>query len=43
MESGAQGASVMGVSGSSRGGVGFDTMVQRLVQRAVWEIDARFK
>lgn len=43
MESGAQGTTVMGVSGSSQGGVGFDTMVQRLVQRAVWEIDARFK
>jgi hypothetical protein len=43
MESGAKGATVMGVSGSSQGGVGFDTMVQRLVQRAVWEIDARFK
>ena len=43
MESGAQGTAVMGVSGSSQGGVGFDTMVQRLVQRSVWEIDARFK
>jgi hypothetical protein len=43
MESGAQGTTVMGVSGSSQGGVGFDTMVQRLVQRAVWEIDARLK
>jgi hypothetical protein len=43
MESGAQGTTVMGVSGSSQGGVGFDTMVQRLVQRSVWEIDARFK
>jgi hypothetical protein len=43
MESGVQATAVMGVSGSSRGGVGFDTMVQRLVQRAVWEIDARFK
>jgi hypothetical protein len=43
MESGAQGTAVMGVSGSSQGGVGFDKMVQRLVQRSVWEIDARFK
>lgn len=43
MESGAQGAAVLGVSGSSQGGVGFNTMVQRLVQRAVWEIDARYK
>lgn len=25
------------------GSVGFDTMAQRLVQRAVWEIDGRFK
>lgn len=43
MESGAQGTTVLGVSESSQGGVGFDTMVQRLVQRAVWEIDARLK
>lgn len=43
MESGATGTAVMGVSGSAQGGVGFDTMVQRLVQRSVWEIDARFK
>ena len=36
-------ASVMGVSESAKGGVGLDTMVQRLVQTAVWDIDAKYK
>jgi hypothetical protein len=43
MEVGAAGTSVMGVSQSARGGVGLDTMVQRLVQTTVWEIDNRYK
>jgi len=43
MEVGAQATSVMGVSQSQKGGVGLDTMVQRLVQKAVWEIDSRYK
>ncbi|HEX5611565.1 MAG TPA: hypothetical protein VFX67_02850 [Burkholderiales bacterium] len=43
MEVGAQGTSVMGVSQSAKGGVGLDTMVQRLVQKAVWEIDSKYK
>jgi hypothetical protein len=43
MEVGAQASSVMGVSQSQKGGVGLDTMVQRLVQKAVWEIDSRYK
>lgn len=43
MEVGAQGSSVMGVSNSAQGGVGLDTMVQRLVQTAVWEIDNQYK
>jgi hypothetical protein len=43
MEVGSTGTSVMGVSGSAKGGVGLDTMVQRLVQTAVWDIDARYK
>jgi len=43
MEIGATGSSVMGVSNSAQGGVGLDTMVQRLVQKSVWEIDSKYK
>ena len=43
MEIGAQSSSVMGSSQSAKGGVGLDTMVQRLVQLAVWEIDSKYK
>jgi hypothetical protein len=43
MEVGATQTSVMGVSESAKGGVGLDTMVQRLVQTAVWDIDAKYK
>jgi hypothetical protein len=43
MEVGATGTSVMGVSDSAKGGVGMDTMVQRLVQTTVWEIDNQYK
>ena len=43
MEVGANATSVMGVSQSAKGGVGLDTMVQRLVQTAVWEIDSKYK
>jgi hypothetical protein len=43
MEIGATGTSVLGVSSSAQGGVGLDTMVQRLVQKSVWEIDNRYK
>ncbi|MDP3620236.1 MAG: hypothetical protein Q8R63_10620 [Ramlibacter sp.] len=43
MEVGAAATSVMGVSQSASGGVGLDTMVQRLVQTAVWEIDSKYK
>jgi len=43
MEVGANATSVMGVSDSAKGGVGLDTMVQRLVQTAVWEIDSKYK
>ena len=35
--------SVLGVSQGAKGGVGLDTMVQRLVQTAVWEIDSKYK
>lgn len=43
MEVGATATSVMGVSQSAKGGVGLDTMVQRLVQKSVWEIDSKYK
>lgn len=43
MEVGATGTSVLGISSSSQGGVGLDTMVQRLVQKSVWEIDTKYK
>jgi len=43
MEVGATGSSVLGVSQSAKGGVGLDTMVQRLVQTTVWEIDSKYK
>ena len=43
MEVGATATSVMGISQSAKGGVGLDTMVQRLVQTAVWDIDAKYK
>ncbi len=43
MEVGATESSVMGFSQGAKGGVGLDTMVQRLVQTAVWDIDAKYK
>jgi len=43
MEVGAAQTSVLGVSQGAKGGVGLDTMVQRLVQTAVWEIDSKYK
>ena len=43
MEVGAKQSSVMGFSQSAKGGIGLDTMVQRLVQTAVWDIDAKYK
>ncbi|WP_395687779.1 hypothetical protein [Caenimonas koreensis] len=43
MEVGSSSTSVMGVSQSAKGGVGLDTMVQRLVQTAVWDIDKQYK
>ena len=43
MEVGATSTSVMGVSQGAKGGVGLDTMVQRLVQKTVWEIDSKYK
>src|SRR5436309_9485353 len=43
MEVGATSSSVLGVSQSQQGGVSLDTMVQRLVQRTVWELDNKYK
>ena len=43
MEVGATHTSVMGFSQGAKGGVGLDTMVQRLVQTAVWDIDSKHK
>src|SRR4051812_2426189 len=43
MEVGANATSVLGVSQQAKGGVGLDTMVQRLVQTTVWEIDSKHK
>jgi curli biogenesis system outer membrane secretion channel CsgG len=43
MEVGATATSVLGVSQSAKGGVGLDTMVQRLVQTTVYDIDSKYK
>jgi hypothetical protein len=43
MEVGATSGSFLGVSQSQQGGVTLDTMVQRLVQQCVAEIDGRYK
>ena len=43
MEIGATQTSILGVSQSAKGGVGLDTMVQRLVQTTVYEIDSKYK
>ncbi len=43
MEVGAKESSVMGFSQGAKGGVGLDTMVQRLVQTAVWDIASKYK
>jgi len=43
MEVGTTATSVLGVSSSEQGGVSLDTMVQRLIQKTVWEIDSKYK
>ena len=43
MEVGASSTSVLGVRESQQGGVSLDTMVQRLIQKNVWEIDNKYK
>jgi hypothetical protein len=41
MELGKQGTSILGVSGSQSGGITLDSMVQRLVQQAVADLDRK--
>ncbi len=43
MEVGAKSNSVLGVSSGAQGGLTLDGMVQRLVQKLVWEIDSKHK
>ena len=43
MEIGATSSGFMGVNQSQQGGVTLDTMVQRLVQKSVWDIDNKYK
>jgi len=43
MEVGATSKSVLGASSAQQGGITLDTMVQRLVQKTVWEIDKKYK
>jgi hypothetical protein len=43
LETGTKSGSVLGASSEAEGGVTLDTLVQRLVQQSVWEIDAKYK
>jgi len=43
MEVGATSGGALGVNSAQQGGAGLDTMVQRLVQKSVWEIDSKYK
>jgi len=43
MELGAKSTSVGGISAGASGGLSLDTMVQRLVQKSVWDIDYKHK
>jgi hypothetical protein len=43
MEVGATSGGALGINNSQQGGAGLDTMVQRLVQKSVWEIDSKYK
>jgi len=43
MEIGATSSGALGASQSQQGGVSLDTMVQRLVQKSVWDIDSKYK
>ncbi len=43
MEVGATSSGALGVNSAQQGGAGLDTMVQRLIQKSVWEIDSKYK
>jgi hypothetical protein len=43
MEVGTTSTSALGASSAQQGGVSLDTMVQRLIQKTVWEIDSKYK
>ena len=43
MEVGATSGGALGVNSAQQGGAGLDTMVQRLIQKSVWEIDSKYK
>jgi hypothetical protein len=43
MEIGATSSGALGINQAQQGGVSLDTMVQRLVQKSVWEIDNKYK
>ncbi|MFO1310796.1 MAG: hypothetical protein U1F41_01890 [Burkholderiales bacterium] len=43
MEIGATSGGALGINSAQQGGAGLDTMVQRLVQKSVWEIDSKYK
>ena len=43
MEIGATSSGALGINQSQQGGVSLDTMVQRLVQKSVWDIDSKYK
>jgi len=43
MELGSKGTSVMGFSSGQSGGLTLDSLVQRLVQKNVYEIDSKYK
>ncbi len=43
MEVGATSSGALGANSSQQGGAGLDTMVQRLIQKSVWEIDSKYK
>ena len=43
MEVGATSSGALGANESQQGGAGLDTMVQRLIQKSVWEIDSKYK
>jgi hypothetical protein len=43
MEIGATSSGALGMNKAQQGGVSLDTMVQRLVQKSVWDIDAKYK